>query len=327
MDGFSSLDIVETIRTPVLVLDPDLRVAFANRAFYQAFRVQEAETVGRLVYDLGHGQWDIARLRELLHEVIPTNSVVEDFLVEAAFPRIGHRVMCLNARKVFRPGNHTMRLLLAFEDITDRVQRERDQEQAKQEIYHRVKNSLTVIMSFVSHEARQAGSDVRTLQALQGRIAAVAQLYDLIARSETAEAIRGDAYLDEIAANLTASLLGEKSDIVIAVEAEPLPLHKDASVPIGLVVNELATNAIKHAFPSGKGAIRIALKRQEDNIVRLSVTDNGIGLDATVGTKGTGFGARYVGAFVRQLDSTLFQASSIAGSSFDIRLPVSVLAA
>jgi PAS domain-containing protein len=149
MDGFSSLDIVETIRTPVLVLDLDLRVAFANQAFYQAFRVQEAETVGRLVYDLGHGQWDIARLRELLHEVIPTNSVVEDFLVEAAFPRIGHRVMCLNARKVFRPGNHTMRLLLAFEDITDRVQRERDQEQATTG-----SRTASVIMSFVSHEAR-----------------------------------------------------------------------------------------------------------------------------------------------------------------------------
>ncbi|ANY81195.1 hypothetical protein BB934_25715 [Microvirga ossetica] len=153
--------------------------------------------------------------------------------------------MRLNARKVFRPGNHTMRLLLAFEDITDRVQRERDQDQAKQEIYHRVKNSLTVIMSFVAHEARQPGSDARTLQALQGRIAAVAQLYDLIARSETAEAIRGDAYLAEIAANLSASLLGECSEIAIAVDTEPLALHKDASVPIGLMVNELATNAIK----------------------------------------------------------------------------------
>ena len=98
-------------------------------------------------------------------------------------------------------------------------------------------------------------------------------------------------------------------------------------MPIGLVVNELATNAIKHAFPSGKGAIRIGLKRQEDEIVRLSVTDNGIGLDAAAGTKGTGFGSRYIGVFVRQLDGTLSQSSSTAGSSFDIRLPVSVLAA
>ena len=196
--------------------------------------------------------------------------------------------MCLNARKVFRPGNNTTRLSLAFEGITDRVQRTRAQEQAKQEIYHRVKNSLTVIMSVVAYEARQPGSDARTFQAIQGRIAAVAQLYDLIARSETAEAIRGDTYLGSIAANLTASLLGEASGIAITVEAEPLALHKDASVPIGLVVNELATNAIEHAFPSGKGAIRIGLKRQEDDIIRLSVTDDGIGLDAPAGMKRTG---------------------------------------
>ena len=182
-------------------------------------------------------------------------------------------------------------------------------------------------MSFVAHEARQPGSDARTLHALQGRIAAVAQLYDLIARSETAEAIRGDAYLAEIAAHLSASLLGQNSGIAIVVEAEPLALHKDASVPIGLVVNELATNAIKHAFPSGMGAIRIGLKRQADDLIRLSVTDDGIGLDAAMGTKGTGFGTRYIGVFVRQLDGTLSQSSSAAGSSFDIRVPVSVLAA
>lgn len=98
-------------------------------------------------------------------------------------------------------------------------------------------------------------------------------------------------------------------------------------MPIGLVVNELATNAIKHAFPDGKGAIRIGLKRQADDAIRLSVTDDGIGLDAAAGTKDTGFGSRYVGVFVRQLDGTLSQASSAAGSSFDLRLPVSILAA
>ena len=98
-------------------------------------------------------------------------------------------------------------------------------------------------------------------------------------------------------------------------------------MPIGLVVNELATNAIEHAFPSGKGAIRIGLKRQEDDIIRLSVTDDGIGLDAAAGMKRTGFGTRYIGVFVRQLHDTLTQSSSAAGSSFDIRLPVAILAA
>jgi two-component sensor histidine kinase len=327
MDGLSPLDIVETIRNPVLILDPDLRVIFANRAFRRTFQVHKDDTIGRLIYDLGDGQWNIARLRELLHDVIPRNSVVEDFEVETGFPRIGHRVMLLNARKVYRPGNHTMRLLLAFEDITDRVQRERDREQATEEIYHRVKNSLQVIMSFVAHEVRRAGAgNAEVLTAIQGRISAVAQLYDLIARSERGEAVRGDAYLGEIAVNLTASLLGRHSGIDIAVEADPLSIHKDSSVPVGLLINELTTNAIKHAFPDGRGSVRVSLRRDGD-AVRLTVSDDGIGMSAAGATKGTGFGTRYVNMFVRQLDGVLTQSSNANGTSFDIRLPLSVLAA
>jgi chemotaxis protein methyltransferase CheR len=326
MDGLSPLDIVETIRNPVLILDPDLRVIFANRAFRRTFQVPKNDTMGRLIYDLGDGQWNIARLRELLHGVIPTDSVVEDFEVETEFPGIGHRVMLLNARKVLRPGNHTMRLLLVFEDITDRVQRERDREQATQEIYHRVKNSLQVIMSFVAHEVRRAGADnAEVLMAIQGRIAAVAQLYDLIARSERGEAVRGDTYLAEIAVNLTASLLGRNSAIDIAVEADPLNIAKDSSVPVGLLINELTTNAIKHAFPHGRGSVRVSLRRSVD-AVRLTVSDNGIGMTGAAATKGTGFGTRYVNMFVRQLDGVLSQSSNASGTSFDIRLPVSVLA-
>jgi two-component sensor histidine kinase len=75
-----------------------------------------------------------------------------------------------------RPGNHTTPLLLPFDVITNQVQRSRDQGHAKREIYHRVKKGLTVIMSVVAYETRQPGSDARILQAIQGRIVAMAQL-------------------------------------------------------------------------------------------------------------------------------------------------------
>ena len=181
-------------------------------------------------------------------------------------------------------------------------------------------------MSFVAYEARQPGSDARTLQAIQGRIAAVAQLYDLIALSEMAEAIRGDTYLGEIAANLSTSLLGETSNIAITVEAEPLALHKDASEPIGLVVNELATNAIKHAFPSGEGAIRIGLKRQDGR--HHPAVGHGRRDRARRGSGPKGDGVRH--ALHRRVRAAVgrhaIQSSSAAGSSFDIRLPVAILA-
>jgi len=112
-------DIVETVREPLLMLDPTLRVKSANRAFYQTFRVTSEETENRLIYELGNGQWDIPALRTLLEDVIPTSSVFNDFELEHTFPTIGRRVMLLNGRKL-RAGSHGELLVLAMEDVTDR---------------------------------------------------------------------------------------------------------------------------------------------------------------------------------------------------------------
>src|SRR5918992_799142 len=81
--------IIATVWEPLLVLDAELRVQRANRSFYQTFGVTEAETVDRLVYELGNGQWNIPQLRELLEDVLPQNYAFEDFEVEHDFPVIG----------------------------------------------------------------------------------------------------------------------------------------------------------------------------------------------------------------------------------------------
>jgi signal transduction histidine kinase len=112
--------IVETVRHPLLLLDGLLRVQSANAAFYRNFRIGEAETKGRLLYDLDGGQWNIPRLRTLLSEVMLGVSF-EDFEVKHDFPRLGHRVMLLNARQVRQDENRTPMVLLAIEDVTDNV--------------------------------------------------------------------------------------------------------------------------------------------------------------------------------------------------------------
>ena len=93
--------IVDTIRDPLLVLDQDLRVVTANRAFYQAFRMNLQDIHGRPVYGLGDGQWDIPELRLLLEGVAPQHAVMEAYEVERDFPVIGRRSMLLNARELF----------------------------------------------------------------------------------------------------------------------------------------------------------------------------------------------------------------------------------
>ncbi len=116
-------NIVDTVREPLLILDATLRVRSANRAFYQTFHVSPAETEGRLIYELGNGQWDIPDLRTLLEDIVPKSSVFDDFEFEHTFPDIGRRVMLLNARKL-QAGQHGELLVLAMEDVTARRQAE-----------------------------------------------------------------------------------------------------------------------------------------------------------------------------------------------------------
>ena len=110
--------IVETVREPLVVLDKDLAVLSANRAFYHTFKVSEDETVGSYLYELSDGQWNIPELITFLKDVIPKQESFEDFQVEHEFPRIGFRKMLLNARRIYEPGAYKERILLAIEDVT-----------------------------------------------------------------------------------------------------------------------------------------------------------------------------------------------------------------
>lgn len=113
-------DIVETLREPLLVLDADMKVLSANRAFYDTFDVTPSGTLGSPVYELGNKQWDIPRLRTLLEDILPESSRFDGFEVVHDFERIGHKVMLLNARRICHDEIGMQTILLAIEDITER---------------------------------------------------------------------------------------------------------------------------------------------------------------------------------------------------------------
>jgi two-component system CheB/CheR fusion protein len=112
--------IVDTVRGPLVILDGDLKVVSANQGFYQTFHTSKPETENRLLYELGDGQWDIPKLRELLEKIIPRNTSFQDFEVEHDFPKIGKKSMLLNARRIPAAGEHPSLIMLAIEDVTDR---------------------------------------------------------------------------------------------------------------------------------------------------------------------------------------------------------------
>ena len=116
--------VVDIVREPILILDKDLRVMAANDCFYQTFQVERKDTEGKIVYDLGNGQWDIPALRKLLEDILPKNSFFKGFEVEHNFPFIGRKVMILNARQIHFKEDAAAKLFpptifLAMEDVTD----------------------------------------------------------------------------------------------------------------------------------------------------------------------------------------------------------------
>ncbi|MDD5135879.1 MAG: PAS domain S-box protein, partial [Candidatus Omnitrophica bacterium] len=122
--------IIATLREPFLVLDRSLRIISANQAFYATFKVNEKDTIGQLLPDLGDRQWNVPKLIELLKEIVSGKKVVNDYEVRHKFEHIGERVMLLNARHLRLPkeaaaimapevGGEEL-ILLAIEDVTER---------------------------------------------------------------------------------------------------------------------------------------------------------------------------------------------------------------
>jgi two-component system CheB/CheR fusion protein len=112
--------LIENAREAILVLDGGLRVVSANLAFCRQFEVSREETQNRAIYELGDGQWNIPKLRELLENILPNNGRVEDFEVRHDFPRMGELRMMLNAGRI-EPQTGQRMILLYIEDVTGKT--------------------------------------------------------------------------------------------------------------------------------------------------------------------------------------------------------------
>jgi PAS domain S-box-containing protein len=177
-------NIVATVREPLVILDSDLRVTSASRSFYRSFNVTREETEGRLIYELGDRQWDIPVLRRLLEEILPEHTEFDGFEVDHIFPRVGRRVILLNARQVVTEEHSATMILLAIEDVTDRKREEqilRESEERLQTIIENLHEGLMIsgLNGQLTH-FNQAGLEMHGFTSLEEGLEKLPQFHEIV---------------------------------------------------------------------------------------------------------------------------------------------------
>jgi PAS domain S-box-containing protein len=307
-------NIVETVREPLVILDFDLRVTGASGSFYRAFRVTKEETEGRLIYELGDRQWDIPALRTLLEEILPERSQFEEFEVIHDFPRVGRRVILLNARQIISQEKNARTILLAIEDITERkliedklrhyaakVERSnRELEDFAQVASHDLQEPLRKIMSFGDRIKSKAGEslDEECRDYLQRMFNAAARMQSLITdlMSFSRIATTGQPFaridLGLIAREVSTDLESNIEKTGGRVDIEDLPTIDGDATQMRQLLQNLISNSLKYHREGVPPIVRVHCQRLDARnpesmdsgalarqLFQILVTDNGIGFD------------------------------------------------
>ncbi len=217
-------------------------------------------------------------------------------------------------------------------DITARKQAEaqlqaslHEKEVLLKEVHHRVKNNLQVIASLLSLQSHQLKDHdtIALFEDIQNRVKSMALIHESLYRTGDLARFNIAGYIESLSSHLFQSFAAEASGIRLHLELDDLAFDVDTAIPYGLILNELLTNALKHAFPSGRaGDVYITLQA-EGECVRLSVRDTGIGFPAGVDFRNTeSLGLQLVDMLSEQLGGTLTLMGE-GGTAFTVSIPYS----
>ncbi|MEX0272258.1 chemotaxis protein CheB [Leptolyngbyaceae cyanobacterium UHCC 1019] len=292
--------IVETVQVPLIVLDTQLRVNTANRAFYQTFQVALPETQQTLLFDLGNGQWNLPELRLLLEDVLANDVNLHDFEITHNFDQIGQKTMRLNACK-FQLGD-TQMLLLAIADITEQRQLETErshlltlEQTARQQaetanhakdaflsnLSHELRNPLHIMLGWASllrtHKLEEAAA-TRALEIIERSAKAQNQLIeDLL---DISRITSGKLHLNTQLIDLVGVVQGAIESVQLSAETKNIQLVPQITSVMALgdrdrlqqVLWNLLTNAIK--FTPAGGRVEVKLESYEFSILSSQLEDS-----------------------------------------------------
>ena len=191
-----------------------------------------------------------------------------------------------------------------------------EREMLLREVNHRVGNSLQLIAALLQLQAAASSAtpDVKlALANATSRVMAVAQVHRRLYTSNDVQSVAIDQYLEALISDLRRSA-DEPQRPLLTFESQPVEIDPDRAVAIGVIVNELVINALKYAYPSGRGPIRIALSNPQPNRALLCVEDDGVGTLQQTTLVSTGLGRQIVSAMASKLGATVSRDDAHAGT-------------
>ncbi len=226
-------------------------------------------------------------------------------------------------RFVAATDNEVIALVREVTDIR-KAEEARRRELLLKEIHHRVKNNLQVISSLLALQAGASKDQTtrRLLMESRDRVRSMGLIHERLYQSDSERGMSFAAYVSDLAAHLRHSYTGSSEAIAMTLDVQDIALDMDTSVPCGLIINELLSNALKHAFAEGKGGtIAVHLREEPKGTIVLTVSDDGQGLPPGFDIAATHtLGLRIVGSLVAQLKGTI-TAGPGPGASFTVIFP------
>ncbi len=201
----------------------------------------------------------------------------------------------------------------------------REKEVLLQEVHHRVKNNLQIISSLINMQLRRLkdSSTRETLEQCQHRVQSIALIHEKLYQSKNMASVPLAEYVRSLAGDIHRAANLPATTVSLGVAAADIALPIDTAIPCGLILNELITNALKHAFPEGRrGSIQISIERVDAGRLRLTVADNGVGLPDNFDIRCCqSMGLQLVNMLAAQLDGQLEVAAN-GGASFQLTFPI-----
>jgi PAS domain S-box-containing protein len=319
-----------SLKEAVFVMDPSVQtIITCNAAVEQIFGYKKEEVIGKTLEFLHLSRANYDQFNEGL-----SSALKGEGLFNAEFParrKDGTSIVTeYTVTETSDDSSGRSVLVIVVRDITERKRAEeqlkvalKEKEVLLKEIHHRVKNNLAVISSLLNMQSKYI-KDKKTLEIFresQNRVKTMALIHTKLYQSTDLARIDFADYIRKLAADLIDSYRLEPDAVTLLLDVKNVDFDVNVAIPCGLIINELLTNALKHAFPHGhKGEVRVSL-RPEDERMTLAVADNGVGFSENIDFRNTeSLGLQLVTALVEQLGGTI-DLTVNDGTTFVISFP------